>query len=134
MEMENRGCGNEACDRIELSLPASKDLMLVVRLATAGVVARAGLTLDVLDDVKMAVEEACLFLMDQASVPEKLRLAFRLCPGRICVEIAREGELGQRECVQPGELEVVRCILESLVRSVELRRQGDGVAAILLEA
>ena len=40
MEMENRGCGNEACDRIELSLPASKDLMLVVRLAMCWTMSR----------------------------------------------------------------------------------------------
>ena len=125
---------NGACDTIELSLPASKDLMLVVRLTTAGVVARAGLTLDALDDVKMAVEEACLFFLDQAAVPEKLQLTFRLCPGRISVEIVHEGGPAQCGNVREDELEVVRCILESLVRSVEIRRQGDGVAAILLNA
>ena len=122
------------CDTVELTLPASKDMMLVARLATAGVVARAGLTLDALDDVKMAVEEACLFLMDQAVVPERLRLVFALCPGRIFVEIAREGEQEQREGADPAELEVVRCILQSLVRSVEIRAREDGVAAIRLEA
>lgn len=121
------------CDRIELSLPANRDLMLVARLATAGVVARAGLTLDVLDDVKMAVEEACLFLMTQAAAPERLRLSFALCPQAFSVEITCEGTPASGEGAAPGELEVVRCILESLVRSVDIRASAEGVASILLE-
>ena len=122
------------CETIGLSLPANKDLMLVARLATAGVVARAGLPLDVLDDVKMAVEEASLFLMAQAAEPAELRFSFALCPGAISVEIACEGEGKRAGDLQPGELEVVRCILESLVRAVDIRLGEDGPASIRLEA
>ena len=40
---------------VELKLPAEQNMMLVMRLTTAGVVARAGLTVDRMEDVKMAV-------------------------------------------------------------------------------
>ena len=43
---------------VELRVAANADMMLVVRLATAGVTARAGLTLDAMDGFKMAAEEA----------------------------------------------------------------------------
>ena len=46
-------------EAVELKVPAEQNMMLVLRLTTAGVVARAGLTVDRMDDVKMAVEEAC---------------------------------------------------------------------------
>jgi anti-sigma regulatory factor (Ser/Thr protein kinase) len=38
-------------------------MLLVIRLTTAGVMARAGLTVDILDDLKMSVEEACYCLI-----------------------------------------------------------------------
>ena len=118
--------------RIELSLPANRDMMLIARLATAGVVARAGLPLDALDDVKMAVEEACLFLMDRAAAPEDLRLTFDLRTGAIAVRIDGTGAPAAE--APEEELEVVRCILESLVRAVDIRLREDGTASVLLKA
>ena len=55
---------------IELILPADSNLMLVIRLAAAGVIARAGVTVDRMDELKMAVEEACSCLMDQNAEAE----------------------------------------------------------------
>ena len=51
---------------VELSVPAHRDMMLVLRLTTAGVVARAGLGVDRINDVKMAVEEACALIIETA--------------------------------------------------------------------
>ena len=42
---------------ISLTVPADKSMMLVIRLTTAGVLARARLTVDAIDDMKMAVEK-----------------------------------------------------------------------------
>ena len=61
---------------VELKLPAEQNMMLVLRLTTAGVVARAGLTVDRMEDVKMAVEEACNCLIDGESAPRRLCLRF----------------------------------------------------------
>ena len=54
-----------AIGKVELSFPSDKSMMLVLRLTAAGVLARAGLTVDVMDDVKLAVEEACNCLIGQ---------------------------------------------------------------------
>lgn len=123
-------------DRIELLLPATRELMLVVRLATSGVVARAGLTIDVLDDVKMAVEEACMYMMTQVPESARLKLEFGLGEREIEVKVACETCASCREArdEEEAEMEVVRCILESLVDRVEICREGAEARAIWLKA
>ena len=49
---------------IELSVPAHRDMMLVLRLTTAGVVARAGLGVDRINDVKMADQPDGVTMID----------------------------------------------------------------------
>ena len=110
---------------VELALPARRNMMLVLRLTTAGVVARAGLTVDRMDDVKLAVEEACSCLIREAGGPERLRLRFSEAGGAL--RIAVRGEGGSPAAVGVDEREVVRCILESLVDGAELSVDGDAI-------
>ena len=117
---------------VELSLAAQQNMMLVLRLTTAGVIARAGLTVDRMDDVKLAVEEACGCMIDNPNGPKRLRLRFweetdalkiSICSACDCVGVL----------VGEDERTVVKCILESLVDGVEVRMCGDVVAAIELK-
>lgn len=113
---------------VELKLPAQQSMMLVLRLTTAGVIARAGLTVDRMDDVKMAVEEACSCLIGAEPASE-----------RLCLKFSRDGQglkIGVR-CEADGgcamgeeERAVVECILDSLVDGVELKMQGDAICEI----
>ena len=118
---------------VELSVAADTGMMLVVRLTTAGVVARAGLTVDVMDNLKMATEEACSCLIGQENPPERIALRFESVDGALVIRVC------SGDCQQPqggideAELDVVRCILEALadevafdvregkIRSIELR-------------
>ena len=115
---------------VELKLPAEQNMMLVLRLTTAGVVARAGLTVDRMDDVKMAVEEACNCLIGGDPAPRRLCLRFaaeenflkiRICGDGACTGAANADELG-----------VARCILESLVDGVDMCMHGDAIGAVEL--
>ena len=115
---------------VELALPARKNMMLVLRLTTAGVVARAGLTVDRMDDVKLAVEEACSCLISEAGGPERLRLRFTESDGALRISIRGEG--GSPAPVGEDEREVVRCILESMVDGAELSTDGNTVTGVEL--
>ena len=115
---------------VELSLPAKRSMMLVLRLTTAGVVARAGLTVDRMDDVKLAVEEACSCLIGDSGGPELLRLRFAQECGQL--RIAIRGWGGAPVAVDADEREIVRCILESLADGVDIRSDGDAVGEIEL--
>ena len=114
---------------VELTLPAQQNMMLVLRLTTAGVIARAGLTVDRMDDVKLAVEEACSCLISAPTAPNRLCLRFR--EDEQGLKIGVRAQSGSPACVvSEDEREVVQCILESLVDGVELHMQGEAIDAI----
>ena len=114
---------------VELKLPAQQNMMLVMRLTTAGVIARAGLTVDRINDVKLAVEEACSCLI-QAQI-KTLCLRFSEDQAGLKIDICGDCTCSDAN-VNEDELSVVKCILESLVDGVELRSRGNDVGAIRL--
>lgn len=119
---------------IELTLPADPKLMLIIRLTVAGVVARAGVTVDRMDDIKMAVEEACSCLLDQENAPDKLHLQFECHENamdiRICA-LSKDDPVGN---VDDAELDVMRCILDSLADHTEFDVQNGWIASIRMRA
>ena len=118
---------------VELSVAADTGMMLVVRLTTAGVVARAGLTVDVMDNLKMATEEACSCLIGQENPPERIALRFESVDGALVIRVCSGDCQHTQGGIDEAELDVVRCILEALadeaafdvregkIRSIELR-------------
>lgn len=117
---------------VALSIPADASMMLVARLTTAGAIARAGLTVDRMDSLKMAVEEACHCLITQENPPAVLSLRFEPIDDQLRILIAADAETGSGS-VDETELEIVQCILAALadhvsfdvsdgwIRSIELR-------------
>ena len=116
---------------VELKLPAQQNMMLVMRLTTAGVIARAGLTVDRINDVKLAVEEACSCLIQADPAPKSLCLRFFEDQAGLKINICGDCSCSGASASE-DELTVVKCILESLVDGVELRTHGDDVGAIQL--
>ncbi len=119
---------------VELNLAADSGMMLIIRLTTAGVVTRAGLTIDAMDNIKLATEEACNCLIGQQNPPQRIGLTYAC--GENCLLITVRGLDG--ECL-PGsideiELDVVRCILESLADGVEIETCQGRIRAIRLRA
>lgn len=118
-------------EAVELKVPAEQNMMLVLRLTTAGVVARAGLTVDRMDDVKMAVEEACNCLMDGKNPPKRVSLRFEDKGDALVISVCGDCECGG-SIIEEDEAGVVRCILESLVDGVDLRMHENGIGALEL--
>ncbi|MGI6240291.1 MAG: hypothetical protein ACOYI5_11790 [Christensenellales bacterium] len=105
---------------IEMSLPAEKDMMLVARLTASGVLARSGLTVDALEDLKMAVEEALGLMMAQIAPPGRIALQFSIGDKAMVFtcECADGCQTGLP--IDETELEVATCILDSLVDTAEV--------------
>ena len=119
---------------VELVVPAERNMMLVIRLTTAGVLARAGLTVDVMDDVTLAVEEACNCLIGQGESPRKIRLRFSRLKDALQISVCYlcDGEDGM--CgMDAGELDVVYAILESMVDAVKIEETDGLIHAICLQ-
>src|SRR6478735_3271011 len=54
-------------DTVDLRVPADPAYLAVLRTATAGLAARLDLTLDEIEDLRIAVDEACALLLEHTS-------------------------------------------------------------------
>ena len=122
---------------VELSVPAVKEMMLVVRLTTAAVMARVGINADKMDEMKMAVEEAANCLIQTGCIS-----ALKLCFVRVSegISITLRGVQDstvhcterQRKAVSEDELAVIRCILETMADEVTLHQDNGCIHTIEL--
>jgi anti-sigma regulatory factor (Ser/Thr protein kinase) len=117
---------------VELKVAADPGMMLVIRLTTAGVVTRAGLTIDAMDNLKIATEEACNCLIgDEGDAPSRLCLRFAQEENELVIRISGDNiEAGR--CISEDESCVICCILESLVDKVSVEKDGEMVHAVVL--
>lgn len=78
-------------DVVELLLPADPAYLAVVRTACAGLGARLDLTLDEIEDLRIAVDEACtLVLPTDRSIPDvsvRLRATFSVTADTLAVRV-----------------------------------------------
>jgi serine/threonine-protein kinase RsbW len=65
-------------DVVSVRLPAASAYLSVLRTATAGLAARLDFTLDEIEDLRIAVDEACAMLLSQAVPGTDLTAEFEL--------------------------------------------------------
>lgn len=76
---------------VELEVPASAAYIAVVRTAAAGLAARVDLTLDRIEDLRIAVDEACALLLPQpfdGPLIQSLRCTFTLNEASLTVDVS----------------------------------------------
>jgi serine/threonine-protein kinase RsbW len=73
---------------VELRIPADGAYLSVLRTATAGLAARLDFTLDDIEDLRIAVDEACAVVLPQSRAGSELRCAFHLAPDTLQVEVS----------------------------------------------
>jgi serine/threonine-protein kinase RsbW len=82
----------EESDLIELTVPAQNGYLPVVRTATAGLAARLSFTLDEIEDLRIAVDEACVMLLSLPgpAQPDEATLTcqFRVTPEALAVTVS----------------------------------------------
>jgi serine/threonine-protein kinase RsbW len=87
-------------DAVEIRLPAESAYLSVLRTATAGLAARLDFTLDEIEDLRIAVDEACAMLLPQALETAQLTCRFELLPDTLSVTVTiptTRGELPERD-------------------------------------
>lgn len=112
-----------------LTVPASEEWALVLRMAASGVGALYDLALDVIDDLGAAIDESLDLLMHQPMEPGRIEMSsFADEDGlHVCLtaqdRAARTGE----EAADP---EIVEAILNTLVIRAELEQDAQGVYSV----
>jgi serine/threonine-protein kinase RsbW len=92
--------GDAAASRVVLRVPASSAFVAVLRSLAAGLAARCDLTLDEIEDLRIAVDEACALLLPLARAGEELTAEFTLSSGELVVQVhvaARDDAQIQRD-------------------------------------
>jgi serine/threonine-protein kinase RsbW len=69
-------------------MPADGAYLSVLRTATAGLAARLDFTLDDIEDMRIAVDEACAMLLSQAVPGSSLECSFALSPDAMTITVS----------------------------------------------
>ena len=75
-------------DAVTLRLPAAGAYLSVLRTATASLASRLDFTIDDIEDLRIAVDEACAMLLTQAVPGADLECSFELTSDAIAVSVA----------------------------------------------
>lgn len=72
-------------DVVEVRVPANSSYVATLRLTAAALAARCDLTIDDIEDLRLAVDEASALLLPHAAADSALSARFQLQPGRLAV-------------------------------------------------
>lgn len=88
--MTTTGPVGDARADVELRLPADSAYVSVLRTTSAGLAARLDFTLDDIEDLRMAVGEACALVLPSADDGTDMTCRFYMDLGRLSVVVAVE--------------------------------------------
>jgi serine/threonine-protein kinase RsbW len=83
---------DEVTDQVTIQMPAEGAYLSVLRTATAGLAARLDFTLDEIEDLRIAVDEACGMLLAQAAPDASLECDFTLGEDRISIAVSARSQ------------------------------------------
>lgn len=115
-------------DVVELRLPADGAYLSVLRTATAGLAARLDFTLDEIEDLRIAVDEACALLLPDAVADASLTCRFTLAPGSLAVTVTVPSRTGR----VPRRNTFAWTVLTALAGDVDAAVDADGTVSVTL--
>jgi serine/threonine-protein kinase RsbW len=119
---------NGTQDQVSVRLPAEGAYLSVLRTATAGLAARLDFTLDEIEDLRIAVDEACAMLVRQAVPGSSLECGFTLGNGMMTIAVS----VPCREPQQPASDTFAWTVLTALAGSVDAHVGPGDVLTIVL--
>jgi serine/threonine-protein kinase RsbW len=127
-------------DSVVLRLPAQAAYLSVLRTATAALASRLDFTLDDIEDLRIAVDEACAMLLVQAVAGADLTCEFELLGDSVAVNVSvptLDGEVPSRDTFAwtvltalAGEVDA-RVDVERVV-TISLLKRREGIDDLLV--
>lgn len=130
MTMEQGDLGMAVNEEILLRVPADAAYVSLVRTAAASLASRMEVGLDRLDDLRLAVDEACALLMQHADASGRLECSFRFAPEALSLE-ARVRSDGRPLTTSGFTWTVLTALVDDVTVDVV---DGDVVIALTLTA
>jgi serine/threonine-protein kinase RsbW len=112
---------------VMLRIPADSAYLAVLRTATAALAARLDFTLDDIEDLRIAVDEACAMVLPQARPGSDLTCTFDLDTSRLTVAVTAECEVPR----PPNREGFAWTVLAALTNKVSADVDGDRLTVTL---
>ncbi|MBA4370266.1 MAG: ATP-binding protein [Coriobacteriaceae bacterium] len=111
-------------DRVVLSVPARGEYAKTVRLTASSLATRAGMTFAEVEEMRMAAEEAFVFVCDRVDEGVAVDIVFTVADDEVVMEAGPVTGTGAADddAVQRGEY--ARFILEAVCDELELEAAG----------
>jgi serine/threonine-protein kinase RsbW len=120
--------GRGTPDHVHVRMPAEGAYLSVLRTATAGLAARLDFTLDEIEDLRIAIDEACAMLLSQAIPGTDLECSFELGADQVTITVS----VTAAQPRMPARDTFAWTVLSALAGSVDSRLgPGDRVAIVL---
>ncbi len=116
-------------DVVTVRLPADSAYLSVLRTATAGLAARLDFNLDEIEDLRIAIDEACAMLLAQAVPGTDLTCEFELSDDAMSIAVSVLTVDGQ----QPSRDTFAWTVLSSLAGDVDAKVGADDRVIIVLQ-
>src|SRR6202012_2313226 len=114
-------------DYVQVRMPAESASLSVLRPAAAGLAARLDFTLDEIEDLRIAIDEACAMLLAQAIPGTDLECVFELGADLVTIPVS----VTAAEASTPARDTFAWTVLSALAGSVDSRVGPDDRASIV---
>lgn len=103
-------------DSITMSIPNKPEYVSVIRLTTSALANKIGFNIEEIDDIKVAIAEACTFILHNKIENENLNIEYNLYDSKI--SIAVRGNNSNAQLNESKENELGLFIIKSLMDEV----------------
>lgn len=114
-------------DVVQVQVPADVAYVSTLRLTAAGLAARCELTIDDIEDLRLAVDEACALLLPHADADATLRARFELAYASLTVNVG----VDTADEAVPDRTGFAWTVLGALASGVEVDRDGSTLSISL---
>jgi serine/threonine-protein kinase RsbW len=118
----------EPADYVQVRMPAEGAYLSVLRTAAAGLAARLDFTLDEIEDLRIAIDEACAMLLSQAIPGTDLECVFELGIDQVTITVSVVAAKPR----MPARDTFAWTVLSALAGTVDSRLGPDDRVSIVL--
>jgi len=118
------------CETIKMEIPANPDYVSILRLTTSGIANKLGFSMDDIEDMKVAVSEACSNAVKH-SEDNKVSINFNLLNNGIQIEIIDNGKGYDVDSIETPDLSNPKegglglFIIQTLMDEVNIESKGN---------
>ena len=107
----------------ELTVPADTSYVAMVRSATVAMAANADFTVDAMEDLRLAVDEACALIIADATPDSQMTIAWRASGNHLAIEVSGPSSSGAPVARDTFAWTVLSALVDEVEATVEADRQ-----------